>query len=55
MKRSSLPRQTLVGQIVDAKRAVGRPMLLFNNSIKRDKSFEIDPNNWVDASSDRDS
>nr|XP_049699970.1 uncharacterized protein LOC126055306 [Helicoverpa armigera] len=56
MEPSRLPRQTLLGQISDAKRPVGRPLLRFKDSVKRDMvSFKIDPNIWEKLSDDRDS
>ncbi|PZC71480.1 hypothetical protein B5X24_HaOG213343 [Helicoverpa armigera] len=56
MEPSRLPRQTLLGQISDAKRPVGRPLLRFKDSVKRDMvSFKIDRNIWEKLSDDRDS
>lgn len=55
MEPSRLPRKTLLGEIADAKRLIGRPMLRFKDSAKRDMlSFAIDPKNWEQASNDRD-
>ncbi|CAG9128775.1 unnamed protein product [Plutella xylostella] len=50
MDPDRLPRAVMLGQIADAKRPVGRPMLRFKDSCKRDMlSFGINPNTWETA------
>ncbi|XP_048001407.1 uncharacterized protein LOC125238175 [Leguminivora glycinivorella] len=49
-----LPREVLLGEIADAKRPVGRPMLRFKDSCKRDmQSFSINLDSWETRASMR--
>ncbi|XP_073965599.1 uncharacterized protein [Choristoneura fumiferana] len=54
MEQTRLPRQILLGEVADAKRPVGRPMLRFKDSAKRDMvAFKIPSNQWEELAEDR--
>lgn len=54
MDPDRLPREILLGQIANAKRPVGRPMLRFKDSCKRDMlSFGIQTKSWETRASMR--
>ncbi|KAG7296408.1 hypothetical protein JYU34_021562 [Plutella xylostella] len=49
-----LPRRVMLGQLANATRPVGRPLLRFKDSCKRDMDdFEIDKDNWESLALDR--
>ncbi|CAG9138444.1 unnamed protein product [Plutella xylostella] len=49
-----LPRSVMLGQLANATRPVGRPLLRFKDSCKRDMDdFEIDKDNWESLALDR--
>ncbi|XP_046962200.1 uncharacterized protein LOC124531734 [Vanessa cardui] len=54
MEHIRLPRQILLGQVADAKRSVGRPMLRYKDCAKRDMvAFNIPSSRWEELAEDR--
>ncbi|XP_037296657.1 uncharacterized protein LOC119189933 [Manduca sexta] len=54
MAPNRLPRQILLAEVAHAKRPVGRPILRFKDSVKRDMvSFNMDPTKWEEEAVDR--
>ena len=54
METQRLPREILYGELRDGARRVGRPLLRFKDSIKRDlKAAFINATSWEDTAADR--
>ena len=54
MDDDRIPRQVLLGELAEGKRAVGRPKLRFKDICKNSmEDFSIDCNDWENLASDR--
>ena len=55
METDRLPREILYGELRDGARKVGRPLLRYKDTIKRDlKAVKINTNSWEDTAANVD-